>query len=59
MMYPSTYEYEDKNLKITALIRANYRDVKNGIYEDMSFLETFLRNLLMGSITSLKTGTCI
>ena len=30
-----------------SLVRANYRDVKNGIYEDMSFLETFLRNLLM------------
>ena len=37
-----------------ALVRANYRDVKNGIYEDMSFLEIFLRNLLMGDKNELK-----
>ena len=37
-----------------ALVRANYRDVKNGIYEDMSFLEAFLRNLLMGEKNELK-----
>lgn len=37
-----------------SLVRANYRDVKNGIYEDMSFLETFLRNLLMGEQNELK-----
>ena len=37
-----------------SLVRANYRDVKNGIYEDMSFLETFLRNLLMGENNELK-----
>jgi hypothetical protein len=37
-----------------SLVRANYRDVKNGIYEDMSFLETFLRNLLMGEHNELK-----
>ena len=37
-----------------SLVRANYKDVKNGIYEDMSFLETFLRNLLMGEHNELK-----
>lgn len=37
-----------------SLVRANYRDVKNGIYEDMSFLEAFLRNLLMGEQNELK-----
>ena len=37
-----------------SLVRANYRDVKNGIYEDMTFLETFLRNLLMGEQNELK-----
>ena len=37
-----------------SLVRANYRDVKNGVYEDMSFLETFLRNLLMGEHNELK-----
>ena len=37
-----------------SLVRANYRDVKNGVYEDMSFLETFLRNLLMGEHNEIK-----
>ena len=37
-----------------SLVRANYRDVKNGVYEDMSFLEAFLRNLLMGEKNELK-----
>ena len=37
-----------------SLVRANYRDVKNGVYEDMTFLETFLRNLLMGEKNELK-----
>lgn len=37
-----------------SLVRANYRDVKNGIYEDMSFLEIFLRNLLLGEDHELK-----
>lgn len=37
-----------------SLVRANYRNVKNGVYEDMSFLEMFLRNLLMGEKNELK-----
>ena len=37
-----------------SLVRANYRDVKNGVYEDMSFLEAFLRNLLLGEKNELK-----
>ena len=37
-----------------SLVRANYKDVKNGVYEYMSFLETFLRNLLMGEKNELK-----
>lgn len=37
-----------------SLVRANYRDVKNGVNEDMSFLETFLRNLLMDEQNELK-----
>lgn len=41
-------------LKQNSLVRANYRDMKNGIYEDMSFLEAFLRNLLMGEQNELK-----
>ena len=28
--------------------------MKNGVHEDMSFLETFLRNLLMGEQNELK-----
>ncbi len=37
-----------------SLVRANYRNLKNGVYEDMSYLETFLRNLLMGEKNELK-----
>ena len=37
-----------------SLVRANYQNVKNGVYEDMSFLEAFLRNLLMGEKNELK-----
>lgn len=37
-----------------SLVRANYRDVKNGVNGDMSFLEAFLRNLLMGEQNELK-----
>lgn len=37
-----------------SLVRANYRDVKNSIYEDLTFLEAFLRNLLMGEKNELK-----
>lgn len=37
-----------------SLVRANYKDVKNGVYEDLSFLETFLRNLIMGEKNELK-----
>lgn len=32
-----------------ALVRANYRDVSNGIYEDSSFLYKFFSNLLLKS----------
>ncbi len=37
-----------------ALVRANYRNVNMGVYEDMSFLELFLRNLLLGEKNELK-----
>ena len=37
-----------------ALVRANYTDVLNGIYEDASFLEKFLRNLLLGESNPLR-----
>ena len=30
-----------------ALVRANYTDIQNGIYEDKSYLEKFFRNLLL------------
>ena len=30
-----------------ALVRANYNDIKNGIYETTEYLEKFLRNLLL------------
>ena len=37
-----------------ALVRANYSDLGAGIYEDLSYLENFLRNLLMGASYELK-----
>ena len=37
-----------------SLVRANYRNIKKGIYEDRSFLIRFLRNLLLGENNSLN-----
>ena len=37
-----------------ALVRANYSDLGTGIHEDLSYLENFLRNLLMGEKHELK-----
>ncbi len=37
-----------------ALVRANYTNIQKGIHEDRSFLEIFLRNLLMGENNELK-----
>ena len=37
-----------------ALVRANYNDLKNGIYETTEFLELFLRNLLLGEENELR-----
>ena len=37
-----------------ALVRANYSDLQAGIREDLSYLEIFLRNLLMGENHELK-----
>ncbi len=37
-----------------ALVRANYADIQNGIYEDKSYLEKFFRNLLFGEKNELK-----
>ena len=37
-----------------ALVRANYRNMNRGVHEDISFLETFLRNLLMDEKNELK-----
>ena len=37
-----------------ALVRANYSDLSAGIHEDLSYLENFLRNLLMGESYELK-----
>lgn len=37
-----------------ALVRANYADIQNGIYEDRSFLEKFFRNLILGENNELK-----
>ena len=36
------------------LVRANYRNMNRGVHEDISFLETFLRNLLMDEKNELK-----
>ena len=37
-----------------ALVRANYADIQNGIYEDRSFLEKIFRNLILGENNELK-----
>ena len=37
-----------------ALVRANYADIQNGIYEDRSYLEKFFRNLILGEKNELK-----
>ena len=40
-----------------ALVRANYNDLKNGIYETTEFLELFLRNLLLNEHHPLQNRT--
>jgi fido (protein-threonine AMPylation protein) len=40
-----------------ALVRANYNDLKNGIYETTEFLEMFLRNLLLNEKNPLHNRT--
>lgn len=40
-----------------ALVRANYNDLKNGIYETIEFLEIFLRNLLLNENHPLHNRT--
>jgi fido (protein-threonine AMPylation protein) len=40
-----------------ALVRANYNDLKNGIYETTEFLEMFLRNLLLNENHPLQNRT--
>ena len=39
-----------------ALIRANYRNVRKEVEPDMSFLNLFFRNLMMGENHELKNG---
>lgn len=40
-----------------SLVRANYNDLKNGIYETTEFLELFLRNLLLNENHPLHNRT--
>ena len=40
-----------------SLVRANYNDLKNGIYETTEFLEVFLRNLLLNESHPLHNRT--
>lgn len=40
-----------------SLVRANYNDLKNGIYETTEFLEVFLRNLLLSENHPLHNRT--
>ena len=39
-----------------ALVRANYRNVRKEVEPDMSFLNLFFRNLMMGENHELKNG---
>lgn len=38
----------------SALVRANYNDLKNGVYETTEYLEMFLRNLLLNEKNELQ-----
>lgn len=40
-----------------ALVRANYNDIKNGIFETTEFLELFLHNLLLNETNLLQNQT--
>lgn len=40
-----------------ALVRANYNDLKSGIYESTEYLELFLRNLLLNESNPLNNRT--
>lgn len=40
-----------------ALVRANYNDFKNGVYETTEYLELFLRNLLLNETNELHNRT--
>lgn len=40
-----------------ALVRANYNDIKNGIFETTEFLELFLHNLLLNETNLLQNRT--
>ena len=42
-----------------ALVRANYSDLKNGIYETTEYLELFLRNLLLGEKMNFIIEQCV
>ena len=37
-----------------ALVRANYADIQNGVYEDKSYLEKFFRNLILDEKNEMK-----
>lgn len=42
-----------------ALVRANYNDLKNGVYETTEYLELFLRNVLLDEKNELHNRTLI
>ena len=42
-----------------ALVRANYADIQNGVYEDKSFLEKFFRNLILNENNKLKNRSLL
>lgn len=37
-----------------ALVRANYADIQNGVYEDKSYFEKFFRNLILDEKNEMK-----
>lgn len=40
-----------------SLVRANYNDIKNGIFETTEYLELFLKNLLLNENNELSNRT--
>ncbi len=57
--YNSTNDLFEKNARYfkNALVRSNFNDLNNGIYQTTEYLELFLRNLLLNENNELQNRT--